>query len=90
MKINIFQYKPEIIRKITKSSKIVGKWFEGYSGIIIFGQKILGISLQRGIAFSSSPHKYQYQYLGIWVYLLSWPILIELRWGKILSNIGKK
>jgi hypothetical protein len=40
MKIEIFQYKPEVIRKITKSSKIVGKWFEGFNGIIILGQKI--------------------------------------------------
>lgn len=90
MKIEINQWKPELIRKFKRHRLINGHWWEGYSGLQLFNLRILGISLQYGVVLSDSPFKYKYNNLSIWLYLLTWPVEIDLRWNKRPSNFNKK
>lgn len=90
MKIEINQWKPEVIRKFKGRRVVVGPWWENFSGLQLFGMRVLGISLKYGIVISEHPFKYQYDNLSIWIYFLTWPIEIDLRWNKRPSNFNKQ
>jgi len=90
MKIEISQYKPSILRNFRRSKSIKGKWYDDFTGITFTGHKVLGISLNRGVVLSNHPFDYQFQNLTMWVYILSWPICFDIRWGKEASNFNKK
>jgi hypothetical protein len=89
VRIEINQYKPELVRRFTRSKHINGDWWKGYTGLTLFGMKILGVSLQHGVVLSDKPFEYKYDNLSIWIHLLTWPIEMDMRWGKRPSNFNK-
>jgi len=83
MKIEVSQYSPSIIRKINKRNSVLfSRWWERYSGIELAGERVLGISFHKSVVLSSKPFEYKYDSLSIWIYILSWPIHIDIRWNK--------
>ena len=89
MKINISQYRPTIIRKVERSSTVLGRWWEGFNGIELLGERLIGLSVHKHVVLSDNPFKYKYDNLSIWIYILTWPINIDIRWNKRPSNFGK-
>jgi hypothetical protein len=89
MKIEISQYKPSVIRKVKRSNAVLGRWWEGFNGIELFGERLIGISLHRNIVLSDKPFKDKYDNLSLYVYILTWPINIDIRWNKRPSNFKK-
>jgi hypothetical protein len=89
MRVKISQYRPPIIRKIKRSSAIFGRWWEGYNGIVLFSEKILGFTITKHVVLSDHPFDYKYDNLSIWIYILSWPINIDIYWNKRPSVFKK-
>lgn len=90
MKIEISQYKPSIVRRARREHPYVTKWWEGFTGIELFTQKLLGISLHKGTLITDPSFEYKQDNLSIWIYILSWPINIDIYWNKRPSNFNKK
>jgi hypothetical protein len=77
MKIEISQYKPSVIRKARHKSYLLAKWWEGFTGIELFNEKLLGISLHKSTLMVDPSFEYKRDNLSIWIYILSWPINID-------------